>query len=178
MDLGLSINPKLSYAQNFVRYTDSALGAGLDLALSSSDGTSLIFSALSANKSAWRYWPSLFPATSSFNPSEYYKNIFTDIGESFSIWDTAALKRSLFKLQSLNLTLAQNLHDWDISAALSMIPTLYTPDSGRPYYQLDFSFSLAVTWSTSLALPMNPFCTNVEPTRLNLYRPELLELAT
>ena len=90
------------------------------------------FAAASANKAAWRYWPGLFPASASFNPSDYYKNIFTDIWEAFSIWDTGALKRSLFKLQSLNLTLAQDLHDWNLSAALSMSPLLYTPDSGRP----------------------------------------------
>jgi hypothetical protein len=143
---GLMINPRLSYTQNFVKFTDSTLGAGLDLTLASKDGTSLSFSAASANKAAWRYWPAFFPATTSFNPSDYYKDIFTDLGEAFSIWDTAALKRSLFKLQSLSLTLAQDLHDWNLSAALSMSPLLYTPDSGRPYYQLDFSFSLAVTW--------------------------------
>ena len=144
--LSLQLNPRLSYTQNFVKFTDSALGAALDLTLTSKDGTSLSFSAASANKAAWRYWAALFPATSAFNPSVFYKNIFVDLGESFSIWDSSALKRSLFKLQNLSLTLSQDLHDWSLSGALSMSPLLYTPDSGRPYYQLDFSFSLAVTW--------------------------------
>jgi lipopolysaccharide assembly outer membrane protein LptD (OstA) len=144
--LGLILKPKLSYTQNFLKFTDSTLGAGLDLTLASKDGTSLSFSAASANKAAWRYWPAFFPATASFDPADYYKNIFTDIWESFSIWDSSALKRSLFKLQSLSLSLTQDLHDWNLSAALSMSPLLYTPDSGRPYYQLDFSFSIGVTW--------------------------------
>ncbi|MCX7027079.1 MAG: hypothetical protein NT061_06300 [Spirochaetes bacterium] len=143
---GLKLNPRLSYTQNFIKYTDSTLGAGLDLALTNTDGTSLSVLAASANKSAWRYWPSLFTSSSSFDPTDYYKNIFIDLGEAFSIWDSGALKRSLFKLQSLSLTLAQDLHDWNLAAALSMNPLLYTPDSGRPYYQLDFSFSIAVTW--------------------------------
>lgn len=144
--LNLQINPKLSYSQNFVKYTESTLAASMDLALTSKDGTSLSFSAASANKSAWRYWPALFPSSTGFDPTDYYKNFFVDLGESLSIWDAAALKKSLFKLQSLSLKLSQDLHDWNLEAALSMSPTLYTPDTGRPYYQLDFSFSLSVTW--------------------------------
>jgi hypothetical protein len=44
------------------------------------------------------------------------------------------------------MELSQDLHDWSLKAGLGMSPILITPDSGRPYYQLDFSFNLAVTW--------------------------------
>jgi len=144
--LKLSILPTISYTQNLVRFTESTLGAGMDLSLTSPQGTSLSFTSSSANKSAWRYWPSLFPVTSSFDPNDYYRNIFSDLAASLSLWDTAKLKSSLFKLQSLSLKLSQDLHDWNFQAALAMSPVLVTPDSGRPYYQLDFSFSLSVTW--------------------------------
>ena len=144
--LKLSILPTISYTQNLVRFTESTLGAGLDLSLTSPQGTSLSFTSSSANKSAWRYWPSLFPVTSSFDPNDYYRNFFSDLAASLSLWDTVKLKSSLFKLQSLSLKLSQDLHDWDFQAALAMSPVLVTPDSGRPYYQLDFSFSLSVTW--------------------------------
>ena len=144
--LKLSILPTISYTQNLVRFTESTLGAGIDLSLTSPQGTSLSFTSASANKSAWRYWPSLFPVTSSFDPNDYYRNFFSDLAASLTIWDPIKLKSSLFKLQSLSLKLSQDLHDWDFQAALAMSPVLVTPDSGRPYYQLDFSFSLSVTW--------------------------------
>ncbi len=140
------LRPTISYTQNLVRFTESTLGASIDLSLKSAEGTSLSISSVSANKSAWRYWPALFPSSGSFNPSDYYRNILTDLANSLSLWDSAKLKSSLFKLQSFNLELAQDLHDWNLEAALGMSPVLVTPDSGRPYYQLDFSFSLAVTW--------------------------------
>lgn len=144
--LKLRASSKLEYSQNLVRFTESTLSASFDLSLASAQGTSISFASVSANKSAWRYWPGLFPVTASFDPNDYYKNILTDLADSLSVWDTAALRKGLFKLQSLNLTLAQDLHDWNLAAALGMTPMLVTPDIGRPYYQLDFSFSLSVTW--------------------------------
>ena len=144
--LRLDLKPTLSYTQNLVRFTESTLGAAVSLSLTSAQGTSLSFSSTSANKSAWRYWTSLFPSTASFDPKDYARDFFADLADSLSIWDATKLKSSLFKLQSLSLKLAQDLHDWNLEASLSMSPVLVTPDSGRPYYQLDFSFSIGVTW--------------------------------
>lgn len=161
--LKLSLKPTISYTQNIVRFTESTLGAAVSLSLTSAQGTSLSFSSASANKSAWRYWTSLFPSTAGFDPADYARNFFTDLADSLSIWDTAKLKSSLFKLQSLSLKLSQDLHDWNLEASLGMSPVLVTPDSGRPYYQLDFSFSLGVTWKdipevkTSLAYEEGSF---------------------
>jgi lipopolysaccharide assembly outer membrane protein LptD (OstA) len=141
-----SIRPTISYSQNFVRFTESSLGATLDLSLNSSKGTSIVFSSSSVNKSAWRYWPGLFPSSSGFDPADYQKDFLTDIGEAFSIWDANSLRKSLFKLSSLSIKLAQDLHDWKLEAGLGMNPVLFTPDTGRPYYQLDFSFNFNVSW--------------------------------
>ena len=161
--LRLSLKPTLSYTQNLVRFTESTLGAAVSLSLTSAQGTSLSFSSTSANKSAWRYWTSLFPSSASFDPADYSRDFLTDLVDSLSIWDTSKLKSSLFKLQSLNLKLSQDLHDWNLEASLGMSPVLVTPDSGRPYYQLDFSFSIGVTWKdipeikTSLAYEEGSF---------------------
>jgi len=144
--LRFNLRPTLSYSQNLVRFTESILSASLDLSLTSEMGTSLSFQSVSSNKSAWRYWPAFFPSDNTINPNDYYRNFLTDLAESLSIWDTSKLKNSLFKLQSLSLKLSQDLHDWNLAASLGMSPVLVTPDTGRPYYQLDFSFSLSVTW--------------------------------
>ncbi|MCE1196826.1 hypothetical protein LWX53_10055, partial [bacterium] len=91
------------------------------------------------------------------------RDFFADLADSLSIWDATKLKSSLFKLQSLSLKLAQDLHDWNLEASLGMSPVLVTPDSGRPYYQLDFSFSIGVAWKdipeikTSLAYEKGSF---------------------
>lgn len=144
--LRFSFKPTFSYVQNFVRYTESTLSLGLDLSLASADGTSLKFSSSTANRSAWRYWTGLFPESPGFNPDDYARSLFGDIADSLSIWDSGALRRTLFKLSSLSLELGQDLHDWSLKAGLAMNPVLISPDAGRPYYQLDFSFSLSVAW--------------------------------
>ncbi|MCE5257188.1 MAG: hypothetical protein LLF89_10140, partial [Spirochaetaceae bacterium] len=136
----------LEYTQNFIKFTESSMGASFDLSLTSRQGTSLSFTSQSLNKAAWRYWPGIFPSSEEFNPNDYYKSIFEDLADSLAIWDTSRLKKGLFKLKSLGLSLSQDLHDWNLEAKLGMDPILVTPDSGRPYYQLDFSFSILVTW--------------------------------
>jgi len=146
LDLMLDLKPSLSYIQNAIRFTESVITAGLDLSLQGGKGTSLLFSGRSTNKSAWRYWPGFFEVTENFDPSDYARNPFIDVLDSLSIWDNQALRRTLFKLQSLSLSLAQDLHDWAVSAGLAMSPVLITPDSGRPYYQLEFSFNFLVSW--------------------------------
>ncbi len=145
-NLVVEVKPGLSYTQNLVRYTESAIAADLSMSLTGNKGSSLKFSARSVNKSPWRYWPGLFPASADFDPADYARNPFKDILDAFSIWDSQALKRTLFKLQDLSLSLAQDLHDWNVEASLAMSPALFTPDAGRPYYQLEFSFSFLVTW--------------------------------
>lgn len=141
-----SFRSTLSYTQNLVRFTESAIALGNDFSITSADGTSLSLASSSANKSAWRYWPDFFPDYPGFDPSDYSRNLVSDLADSLSIWNSTALKRSLFKLQSLSIKLAQDLHDWTLDATLGMSPVLVTPDTGRPYYELDFSFTLAVAW--------------------------------
>ncbi len=144
--LAFDLKPSLSYTQNLVRFTESNIVADLTVSLTGKKGSSLKFSARSVNKSPWRYWPGFFPASADFDPKDYARDPFTDVLDAFSIWDTQALKRTLFKLQNLSLSLSQDLHDWNVEASLAMSPVLFTPDSGRPYYQLEFSFSFLVTW--------------------------------
>ncbi|MDX9783443.1 MAG: hypothetical protein RBT72_01655 [Spirochaetia bacterium] len=144
--LVFDFKPSLSYTQNLIRFTESSIVADLGVSLTGQKGSSLRFSGRSVNKSPWRYWPGLFPASADFDPADYARDPFKDVLDAFSVWDTQALKRTLFKLQSLSLSLVQDLHDWNLEASLAMNPVLFTPDAGRPYYQLEFSFSFLVTW--------------------------------
>ncbi|HOV95044.1 MAG TPA: hypothetical protein PLT87_09200 [Spirochaetales bacterium] len=136
----------LNYSQNLIKFTESSLSTAIGFTVTSSSGTSLSFKTESLNKASWRYWPGIFPASTGFNPADYYKNIFTDIVDSLAIWDTSRLYKGMFKLKSLALSLSQDLHDWNLEAKLGMDPLLVSPSTGRPYYKLDFSFSILVTW--------------------------------
>ena len=142
----LDLKPSLSFTQNLIRFTESSIIADLSISLTGRKGSSLRFSGRSMNKSPWRYWPGLFPASADFDPADYARDPFGDVLDAVSVWDIQALKRTLFKLQSLSLSLSQDLHDWNLEASLAMSPVLFTPDAGRPYYQLEFSFSFLVTW--------------------------------
>ncbi|MFZ2635994.1 MAG: hypothetical protein WAX33_06655 [Rectinemataceae bacterium] len=144
--VSLAASANLSLVQNLVRYTDSAINLSLDFSVSIGKGFSLKFSGASSNRSAWRYWTAILPATASFDPGLYRKNFFTDLLDSVSIWDRSALERGSFKLKTLSIAMEQDLHDWDLAATLAMEPTLYDPGDSRPYYKMEFSFSLSVTW--------------------------------
>lgn len=145
-EIKLDARSTLSYAQNLIRFTESRLAAAFELSLSNKQGTSLSFSSSSSNRSAWRYWPGLFQITDEFDPRDYGRSILSDLADSLSLWDTARLRNGLFKLESMKLKLAQDLHDWTLAASLGMDPVLVTPASGRSYYELDFSFSFSVAW--------------------------------
>jgi len=144
--LQFKTDANLNYSQNLIKFTESSLSTALGFTVTSSSGTSLSFKTESLNKASWRYWPGIFPASTGFDPKDYYKNIFTDLGDSLAVWDTSRLYKGMFKLKSLALSLSQDLHDWNLEAKLGMDPLLVTPSTGRPYYKLDFSFSILVTW--------------------------------
>jgi hypothetical protein len=133
-----------SYAQNLLQFTDSVISLGLSLKFRLANWLDLSFTSLSQNSDAWRYWPWLFPAVSSLgNPSDFYRNPFEDIWDSFSFWDTAARTASFFKLKSISVSLVHDLHDWDLSFTLTASPVL---DTTTMAYTLSPSFSVMVRW--------------------------------
>lgn len=135
-----------SLTQNFIKYTSSTMSANFSFILKNSAGLSMSFTLSSVNASFWRYYTFLLPSSGDLNPSDYSRDFFTDLWNSLSIWDTSKLQSTLFKLQKLSLALSVDAHDWLLTASVSAGPTLVTPSSGRPYYDMDVSFSLGVTW--------------------------------
>ena len=141
-----------SLSQNLIQYTNAIFGSDFRISLKNSQGLSLDLSISSINKSFWRYYAGLLPVVGDLDPKMYERNFFNDLLDSLSIWDSARLQRTLFKLQKLSLTLAVDAHDWDFAGSISAGPTLMTPDTGRPYYKMDVSFSIAVTWKDISAI--------------------------
>ena len=142
----------LSLTQNLIKYTNSAFNADFHFIIENSAGLSLGFTLSSVNASFWRYYTSLLPKAGDLDPSVYARNFFSDLWDSLSIWDTSALQRTLFKLQKLSLALSVDAHDWFLKGSVDAGPTLVTPLSGRPYYEMDVSFTLSVTWKDISAI--------------------------
>lgn len=142
----LGATAAITASQNLVRFTESSIQAEFGAKFTLPEGFSLSVTGVSSNASAWRYWTGLLPAVSGIDPDNYRKNFFMDLWDSLAVWDRDALERGSFKLRSFSLQAAQELHDWNLSASLAVKPLLYDPPSGRPYYRMDVSFSLGVTW--------------------------------
>lgn len=148
----LEADGSVSFSQNFIQYTNASIGTTLSFSVKNSAGLSLSLSLASLNSSAWRYYASLLPVSGELDPSLYARDFFTDLWDSLAIWNTAGLQRTLFKLQKLSLTLAVDAHDWLLSGSVYAGPTLITPSSGRPYYEMNVSFNLSVTWKDISAI--------------------------
>jgi len=136
-----------SYTQNLLQFSSSVLSFSLGLTLKVTDLIDVSFKSVSQNSSAWRYCPWIFPAIeeAGYDPADYFRDPVQDILYGFAFWDTSARTSSLFKLKSLSISIAHDLHDWNLSFSLTSTPTLDT--SSTPYrYILESEFSILLAW--------------------------------
>ena len=141
-----SIGPNLALAQSLVRFSESTLTFGLTATVKVGDAFSLSLTSQSQNAAVWRYYSDIFSSqleSGGFSAQSYRINPLTDILDSLAIWDSATLRKSLFKLKSLSLRAARDLHDWTLSADISTRP-LY--DASSRFYSLDTSISILLAW--------------------------------
>lgn len=148
----MELQGNFSYSQNLIQYTSASLNSDLKLSASNNAGFSAGFSIASVNSAFWRYYAGLLPVSGTLDPSLYQRSILQDLADSLSVWDPVLLRRTLFKLQKLSFSLEVDAHDWNLVGSLSAGPELVTADSGRPYYQVNVAFSLAVTWKDISAI--------------------------
>jgi hypothetical protein len=136
-----------SYTQSLLQFSNSVLALSLGLTLKVTDFIDVSLKSVSQNSSAWRYCPWLFPAVelTGYSADSYFKNPLVDILDGFAFWDTSARTSSLFKLKSLSISVAHDLHDWNLTFSLTSTPTLDT--SSVPYrYVLESEFSILLAW--------------------------------
>jgi hypothetical protein len=75
-----------------------------------------------SNKTAYRYFPAL---VDSFGPGTLTAvNPLADLWDSISVWDQAALHRTMFKMTNLSVSLVHYLDDWQVSLNYSGSPQL------------------------------------------------------
>jgi hypothetical protein len=138
-----SLAGNASLAQSFLRFSESSLALGLTASVKIKDFLDVSLSSQSQNSSVWRYYPGLFRTSTDL--STYWIPFYTDIWRSVSFWDTEELTRGLFKLKSMSLKVSHDLHDWDLSAELTVKPLLKSAMT-PPRYVLDPSFTLLLAW--------------------------------
>lgn len=150
----LSFTPSLSTSlkMDLIRATNTNLNFSAGLKFKLLDLLDISVTSNSTNKVMYRYIQSL--TGSSINiPGE--QNIFVDLFQSFNFFNESARKSSGFKLDTFEIKLSHDLHDWTLSANYKVSPRLIT--TSQPYYY-DFSpyFSLSVTWK-----PMSSIKTSI-----------------
>ncbi|MEI6387841.1 MAG: hypothetical protein WCQ50_14505, partial [Spirochaetota bacterium] len=146
-----NLGATFSFSQNLQRFTDSMLSIGLNANLAIGSGFTLSFATSSQNRSTWRYWPKLFPATAKLltDPSI---NPFVDLAKSLAVWDFSSkglLHQGNFKMKNLSFRMTQDLVDWGLSADATATPKL---DPVNKVYIIDPSFHFSVTWKDIPAL--------------------------
>ncbi len=162
----ISFAPKLStqLSLNLVRPTESSFSITTSFDFKINELLNISFSSTSRNSSVFKYVQELSSIDIEI-PGE--KNVFVDLFDSFAFWDDDLRKKSAFKLQSLSFKLSHELHDWTLSAELSVSPRLIKDTV--PYY-FDFSpyFKLSVVWkplssmTTTIADEYGKFILNPE----------------
>ncbi|MGL4394578.1 MAG: hypothetical protein ACRCS8_05075 [Brevinema sp.] len=109
------------YYQDFVNMRNSFLRLDFVIGLKFTKYLTFRFSSQMLNNKIYLYYPGgVFNGQRYALPSEQPKNFFEDLWDGLKIWDMDALKRSSFKLQSLNFELIHDLDTWDMRLIFSL----------------------------------------------------------
>lgn len=140
----ISIAPGLStnLTADLIRPTNSYLTFTPSLSFKIYDFLTITFSSTSRNSVLYRYVQSM-AGTPGRIPGE--ENPFIDLFDSFRFDDKQKRENSGWKLKSLNLTVAHELHDWNLNMTLKIEPRLITINNKKSYSYNPY-FSLGVTW--------------------------------
>jgi hypothetical protein len=136
LDLGMNAQ------QSLVRFADSSMDLTVGFTFKVHEFIDVKFASVSRNAALWRYYPGLFGLDPDIFPA---LNPVEDILKSFNFFDSTGTDRkdSLFKLKSLSASMIHDLHDWDLTASLSLSPVL---DSDTSEYYFKPVFSVLLAW--------------------------------
>jgi len=145
MYYSFNINTSLNF--NLQQYTNSNFQFTMGFNFNIPGLLELRLSATSHNKVIWRYFKG-FPGMDNFTfmyPEGPQNNIFLDLLDSFNFFDEAKRRRSGFKIQRFNLTVAHFLGDWKAELGLSMYP-FQSSVQGLQRFQIATDVSFLVQW--------------------------------
>jgi hypothetical protein len=151
--ISLAPNLSTSLAYDLLRPTQSYFTFAPKLTLGIHQFLDISFSISSRNNTIYRYFQE-YDDKEIVIPGE--TNLFTDLFNSFALWDQQKREASGFKLKSLTLEVKHDLHDWNLAASLTIEPRTITEGAVRKYDYKPY-FTLSVLWR-----PMQSIKTTVE----------------
>lgn len=152
----ISLAPALSTSVVYdcVRPTNSYFKFIPSITFKINNFLNITFSAESRNSVIYRYFCSEDEYEDKYR-SAGERNVFKDLIDSFRFDDESKRQSSGFKLQSFNIKVTHELHDWNLAAEFSIKPRYITNstsgfdssrNSGSPYYDFSPYFSISVVW--------------------------------
>ena len=135
-DLDTDLNFKL------IQFTDTNFIFKLGFELSIFKFIDLKFDVSSINNSIYRYIP-YYCEQVGVNQI----NLFEDLMKSFNFFqeDNRDRKESSFNLQSINISMTHDLHDWDLTLKYSGSPYI-NKEGDKPFYDWKNSLDIALVW--------------------------------
>lgn len=131
----------MNFTADLIRPTNTNFVISPSLNFKINDFLDISFSATSRNSILyWYFHDGLYDEGGPF-PG----NMFTDLVNSFRFDDTTKREGSGFKLNSLNLKISHELHDWKFDMAVKLEPRLLR-ENGRAYYDFNPYVSIGVVW--------------------------------
>ncbi|MFI3257037.1 MAG: hypothetical protein R3Y36_01925 [Spirochaetales bacterium] len=134
--------------------TQSYFSFSPSISLDITDFLTLTFSSESRNEELVRYMQNIIGFSAEI-PGE--RNIFLDLMNSFAFWDEEKRTSSGFKLQSFNIALEHDLHDWTLACEFEIEPQIITDTAGNQTFDYSPYFTLSVLWK-----PMSAMKTTIE----------------
>ncbi len=85
------------------------------------------------------------------------KNIFIDLINSFNFFDDTKRQSSGFKIESFNVAIEHDLHDWTLTSEFEIEPKIITDTDGSKSFDYSPYFTLSILWK-----PMAGIKTTIE----------------
>lgn len=138
---GLGLNTNIT--ADLVRPTNTSFTFSPSISFKIHEILTLTFSATSKNQVIYRYFRDDKLAGET--------NLFKDLINSFRFDDEELRSSSGFKLQSLQLDVTHELHDWDLKFTMRLQPRLVGTGNDKEY-QMNPYISLSVVWRPMAAM--------------------------
>lgn len=110
----------LQYYQDFINVRNSYLRLDFTFGVKFTKYLTFRFTSRMLNNKIYLYYGGTFNGQQILAPGEVPKNFWDDLADGLRIWDQSALKRSSFKLQSLNFELIHDLDTWDMRVIFNL----------------------------------------------------------
>ncbi len=152
----ISIKPGISTALSWdmVIPTRSYFSFSPSFSLDIKDFLTITFSSQSRNDQLVRYVQDVIGFSQEI-PGE--KNIFIDLFNSFAFFDESKRQESGFKIESFNVEITHDLHDWTLSSEFEIEPKIITESDGSQSFDYSPYFTLSILWK-----PMAGIKTTIE----------------